>query len=321
MSGLRAYTKLPTITSEQCDALENKGLIINDVTDASKKIERIGYYRLKAYMLPFRDLSDPQKPFINDAEFSDVYELYSFDEEFRNLIFSYIQKIEVGVRSIFSQFMCLEENNAFWHVDSNIFGHGNIDYSNTVSKVRNLFLSSREEFATYYKSNYYNSFCKFYSDLPPSWSCIELMSFGNMSSTIRSVSDEYIQNKKLDRMANRKLGVNKFRKLCNWIGVIHEVRNHVAHHARLFNRNYKAPDGVKQILSTNVPLVRIGERQEEQLNRIYTALAVMQQILKKLGYPAIGPDLDRLFFKYPIHARFLASMGFPANWTQEPLFR
>lgn len=321
MTHLLPYNKSPKSHSDQCIDLSGKGLIFKDVNSSIKFMDQVGYYRLKAYMLPFRNQALPGKPFKAGTTFEDVKSLYLFDEELRNLLFSYIQRVEVGIRASFTEHMCKVSGNAFWHIDSSIFGHGNVDYAVTVSKIRNMFLGSKEDFAIHYKNKYYNSFCKFYTDIPPSWVFSELMSFGNMSSTIKYVEVDYIKAHDLDRMASKKLGVNKFKKLCNWVSVIHEVRNHTAHHARVFNRNLKAPDGIKQILDSKIPLVKHGAGNEDQLNRIYTALAAIQVILKKLGYPPIGPDLKKLFNKYPIHRSFMDSMGFPQGWYNEAIFK
>ena len=63
-----------------------------------------------------------------------------------------------------------------------------------------------------------------------------------------------------------------------------------------------------------------GEREEDQLNRIYTALAAMQKILTALGYPKMGPLLNELLEQHPKANSFLASMGFPDDWQSELLF-
>jgi abortive infection bacteriophage resistance protein len=321
---LLPYRKPLSSTTQQLDDLEAKGLAIEDKSGAASRIESVGYYRFKAYLRPFRDLTQTPKPFFNNSNFDQAWQLYKFDENLRAFVFSIVSKIEVGVRAKLNQAITHATGNPFWYVDSELFGHGNVDYSATVGKVRGIFLNSHEEYALHYKDNYYNEFCKFLSDMPPGWVAIELMSFGNLTSTLRSLDEAAISNLKLDRVSSRELSVNKFRKLCNWLGVIHEVRNHCGHHGRLFNRNLKAPDAIKQILDTSIGLVRItsrdGQKQEDQLNRLYTALAAMQQVLRKLGHDPIGPKLVAMFEEHPIALQMCSSMGFPEDWRNEPLF-
>ncbi len=301
-----------------------RGLGFGDRAAAIKLIESVGYYRFKAYLLPFRDGGSPDKRFNAGATFEDAWQLYKFDENLRTLIFSLVSKIEVGVRARINHAIATATANPFWYINSELFGHGNVDYSVTVGKVRAIFLNSHEEYALHYKTNYYNEFCKFLSDMPPGWVAIELMSFGNLSSTLRSIEDTAISAFKLDRVSSRDLGVSKFRKLCNWLSVIHEVRNHCGHHGRLFNRNIKAPDAIKQVLDKAIPLVKVlshdGRKIEDQLNRLYTALAAMQQILRKLGHGAIGPEVLALFQNHPVSLTMRSSMGFPENWETEKLF-
>lgn len=287
---------------------------------AADRIEVTGYYRLKAYWLPFIEGATTTGNFRAGTSFDSVLELYCFDEKLRILVFSWIQKIEVGVRARLDRLMCDEERNPFWYLDSSIFGHGNGGYTDTVSKVRGHFLSSKETFAQHYKAKYHNEFCKFLSDAPPSWAALEIMTMGNLASTLNSISDAYIEEKKLNRFSNKKLGVDKFGKLCRWFEVFREVRNHCGHHSRLFNRNLRAPEAIKRLLDRDVALPKVQSGTEDQINRLYTALAAMQQILKKLGHGPIGPELRTLFDEHPITDQLLPSMGFPRNWHDETHF-
>lgn len=318
---LTPYRKPYQTGLELCDKLSANNLIIDSPAQSALLLERISYYRFKAYLFPFQD---DNGRFYDHVNIDDSHQLYCFDEKLRQLVFQQTQYLEIGIRSQFDQWLTTKTNNPFWYLNASLFHYTNGKHIKTVSKVRGMFVDSKEEFAKHFKQKYYNEYCPFYRELPPGWVAIELMSFGNVSSLMSNVTDGTVDDLKLDRFANRKLGVIKYRTLCNWISVIHDVRNYCGHHSRLFNRNLKAPTGIKRVLMRDIQLPKTrtssGEREEDQLNRIYTALAAMQKILTALGYPKMGPLLNELLEQHPKANSFLASMGFPDDWQSELLF-
>lgn len=319
---LHPYAK-PYQNSEQlCAKLIGQNLNITDIPQAKKTLEKCSYYRFKAYLYPFQD--NATKQFHPNISFTNAEDLYRFDEDLRLLVFKLIQKIEISIRSSFDQWMTsnLNPNNSFWYLDSSLF-ELNAIHASTINKVRNMFIGSEEEFAKHYQSKYYNTYCPFYRNLPPAWVAIELMSFGNLTKLMQSITEDTITNVKLDRFSNRKLGIQKFKTLSSWMTVIQNIRNYCCHHSRLFNRNIPAPVAIKRHLSNSIQLVKVTNSkgiQEDQLNRIYTGLAAIQVITSKLGYPKFGNEIQTLFTTYPIAQRLMPSMGFPANWLQETLF-
>jgi abortive infection bacteriophage resistance protein len=316
---LKPYSRPPVTVAEQVAHLKAKGLLVTDASTAQKQLEEKGYYRLKAYLLPFRD---EEGAFVENASLDQAVELYEFDEKLRLLVFKHIQRIEIAIRTRFNEEICSKTKNAFWYLDSSLFGRNTAQYADTINKLRSAFLESQETFARHFRERYYNKYCSFYSLMPPSWMAIELMTFGNMLTLLNSVSMDTINEMKLDRWARKKIGPDKFKKLSNWLHCIRDVRKHCAHHNRLFNRNFPAPDGVRRHLDASIDLVEIasGASEQNQFNRLYTTLAVMQVISKQIGLPPIGPQLAELFDDHPEAQNHLPSMGFPENWRSERLF-
>ncbi|MBF4284213.1 Abi family protein [Vibrio anguillarum] len=315
------YNKSYLSSSDLCAKLQGQGLTIHDVENAKNELERCSYYRFKAYLFPFKDLNT--KTYNTGSTFEQGYELYHFDSELRAYLFRIIEKVEIGVRSALDQWVTGKTGNPFWYLDSSLF-NSNGDQIKTVTTLRSMFISSKEEYALHYRGKYYNDYCRFYRELPPAWVALELMTFGNILSLMDSFTTDSVQNLKLNRFANNKLGVNKYQSLTNWMGCIRHVRNACGHHNRLFNRNLTAPTGIKRVLNRHISLVRTnpqsGTRQTDQVNRIYTNICAIQKIYTGLGHEEkLGPALAHLFEKYPTAKLFRESMGFPAQWHQEPL--
>lgn len=316
------YQKPYLSSSQICAKLIEQNLIIADIDFASRVLERCSYYRFKAYLCPFQDPTT--KKFAHGTQFEAGYQLYEFDSAIRMFLFTKIEHIEIGVRSLFDQWMTVKTENPFWYLDSGLFSKKG-RYISTVNKMRGHFVDSEELFVRHYQDKYHNEFCSFYRDLPPGWVAIELMTFGNLVNLMNNITESTIQNLKLNRFANKKLAVEKFKTLCAWMSTLQQVRNHCGHHTRLFTRNLQAPTGIKRILSKEVELVKTnpasGKRAEDQLNRLYTAVAALQRLYTGLGYDdKFGYVIAELFDRYPEAKKFKVSMGFPLHWEKEPLF-
>ncbi|MHC5783023.1 Abi family protein [Aliivibrio fischeri] len=237
--------KKPYLSSSQlCKKLIDQGLIIDDEDFAEKVLNRCSYYRFKAYLSPFKDKGT--KKFSEHTTFHNGYELYMFDSELRSYIFDIIEKVEIGVRSALDQWITKQTDNPFWYLDASLF-KSNGQQVKTVSRVRDMFVDSKEEYAKHYQEKYYNEYCPFYRDLPPAWVAIELMTFGNVVKLIQNISDDKIQSLKMDRFS-KKFNIQKFQTLISWMNVLHQMRNYCGHHNRLFNRNFPAPTAIKKSL-------------------------------------------------------------------------
>jgi abortive infection bacteriophage resistance protein len=300
---------------EQFAHLKELGMAMPELSEFQKHIRSIGYYRLKAYMLPFRN---PDRTFLDNTKFDDVIDIYRFDQGLRNLIFSRIQDLEVIVRTQFNEHMVASYDCAFWYIRDEILFEASEDFKATLEKVENHFGNSKEEFAQYYRARFHNIVSEKHKTMPPTWMAIELMTFGNLVTFMNGLPEEVIKDCKLDRFAKKNFGVNKFRTLTNWLLCVRDVRNHTAHHGRLFNRNLRALNGILPFLEVAVPEIEADGRRLQRLNRIYTALAGIQVMCDKQNMMKIGPDISNLVRAHPSISQFFDSMGFPHNWENEP---
>jgi abortive infection bacteriophage resistance protein len=98
------YSKKSKTIEEQLALLQQRGLIINDVNLAKQFLSHVSYYRISAYMLPFKPYKKfnnhlEKEKFASGAKFEDVVRLYNFDKKLRNAIFDIIEKVEISVRT------------------------------------------------------------------------------------------------------------------------------------------------------------------------------------------------------------------------------
>ena len=86
---------------EQITILQNKGLIINDINFAKDILLRENYFFLMGYRhLFFR--SEKDRMFIEGSTFDELYAVFNFDRQLRNILFKNILIVENNAKSIFS---------------------------------------------------------------------------------------------------------------------------------------------------------------------------------------------------------------------------
>jgi len=88
------YTKPALKIQDQVALLRQRGLVIVDNDRALRHLSNISYYRLSAYMLPFKKLDGNSITdiFEDGTTWDDVYNLYRFDRKLRLLIFDAIER-------------------------------------------------------------------------------------------------------------------------------------------------------------------------------------------------------------------------------------
>ena len=93
--------KICKTINEQIDILKDKNLIIEDEEQAKEILLRENYFFLMGYRHVFMN-SAKEKKFISGTTFSEVYSLFTFDRNFRNIIFKNVLVIENQLKSVLS---------------------------------------------------------------------------------------------------------------------------------------------------------------------------------------------------------------------------
>lgn len=104
----------------QIKHLKNKNLIIKDDNLAIHILNKIGYYGLiNGYKEIFKDSTTNR--YISDTTFDDIYQMYLFDADLREVFLKYILFVEKNIKSSIS-----------YHF-SNLYGNSMNDYQNSVN--------------------------------------------------------------------------------------------------------------------------------------------------------------------------------------------
>lgn len=299
------FEKKPTTIEQQIALLKHRGLHIESDEDAAHYLSHISYYRLGEYWHSMQSDKD-NHIFKPDSKFSDVIALYCFDRELRLLLFDTIEKLEISLRTKMIYHLSHE-------LDPWLFQNFDL-FSDSLALIKTL--SSLEEEITRTKdSSIKNHFAKHKDDgrFPPAWKTLEQTSFGALSKLYGNLKNT-IEAKNVIAI---EFGAVNHTYLPSWLQSITQIRNHCAHHFRLWNRNLSGT--VKLLPKPPYPWVADVPKQHEFL-KIYVHLCLMKYLLNIVA-PGnhFTKKLVRLFEKYPNVDPF--ALGMKDNWFEESLWK
>lgn len=228
---------------EQLELLKSRGMVVHDENWAATWLQRIGYYRLSAYWYPFRVFRHEQDAetgkihsirtddFVPDTTFADAVNLYLFDRELRALLIDALERIEVSLRVEVAY--RLGELDTFAHLHEQNFHpkfrerrdsrSGLTFFAAWQQKYQGLVQRSKEDFVKHYRE-------KHGPDMPI-WVAIEVWDFGAVSQLLAMM-------KVADQQAiAARYGIADFQVFTSWVRSLSYLRNLVAHHSRVWNRN------------------------------------------------------------------------------------
>ena len=162
---------------EQIEILKNKGLIIEDVESAKEILLRENYFFVSGYRHLF--LRSPEsKRFLEGTNFREMYALFNFDRQLRNIIFKNVLILENNVKSIIaynlSKSFGIKEKNYLNPKNFNRDPEKTRQVNDLVKKMkRQIRVNGGQHSATsHYIANY--------GYIPP-WIVVKVLSFGIVS--------------------------------------------------------------------------------------------------------------------------------------------
>jgi abortive infection bacteriophage resistance protein len=297
------FEKPATTFAQQLDILKSRGLTVSSDPQALRWLKRVSYYRLSAYFVPFRESGSDI--FIKGTNFDEVTDLYIFDCGLRNLFMAAIERIEISFRTSITYELChnygpfghtLESTYSSWFVHQTRLGEPP-HFQEMMTNLEKEERRARELFINAYREKYTSE------KHLPIWMATELMSFGTLSMMFEGLKS----STKTKIAAEYKLAEAPFQ---SWMHTLSSLRNFIAHHSRLWNRQFGVQPKLPHHWIYHVP----------SSDRTYCLAVMVQHLLTVI---AKGVQWrDRLFAHLDRHPRVaLAPMGFPDNWRELPPWR
>jgi abortive infection bacteriophage resistance protein len=291
------YEKPALSTDQQIDLLIRRGMAVADRALAKRHFTHISYYRLRAYWLPFEaasvDRSDHS--FVVGTELNVVIAIYDFDRELRLLLIDAIERVEISLRAKLANVLSLR-HGPFAHQSDAYFSDRQRWQRNYTELLKEC-ARSHETFAKHYRSEYPELIC------PPLWVACELMTLGQLSRWLQNIRAPSVRQAIAD-----EYGLDE-KVLVSFVHHLTVVRNHCAHHGRVWNRRFS--------LKMKIPGKKLAwlSAQFNTLNdrNIYNTLTMLAYLMGVIC-PASNwaRRIVALIQATPCVA--VADMGFPLGW-------
>lgn len=301
---MKTFAKPALCVAEQLDLLASRGMHIADKAIAAQHLAHISYYRLRAYWLPFEQAAEHkgQHAFIAGTDFDTVLAIYQFDRELRLLLIDAIERVEISLRTQMASVLSLRYG-PFAHEDAQYFSLTPA-WEKCRAELAKEYQRSRETFAQHYQNQYPHL------SSPPLWVACELMTLGQLSHWLKNLRHPK------DRQDIANLYGLDEKVLLSFAHHLTTVRNHCAHHGRVWNRKFT----VKMLIPQKKPQGLGIQFNQQQDRHIYNTLAMLAYLMG-----IISPNSTwrmRLAQLIQNTAQIApAEMGFPPDWERFPIWQ
>ncbi len=295
---------------EQIDILINKGLVVDDVEATKSILLRENYFFLSGYRHLFMDPID-NKRYLEGTTFKELYSMFLFDRQIRNIIFKNILIVENNLKSILAYVMSknhgFKENN---YLNPNNFvrdSRKNRQINDLIRKMkRQISVNGKQHTATaHYIINY---------GYIPLWVVVKVLSFGIVGELYTIL--QYQDQKEIADV----FGVS-IKNMVDYLPILANYRNLCAHEDICYiNRTQKDIDDTKYHKLLYIPI-----NNEEYIygkNDLFALVIILKTLLDpdnfNLFINEISYELDRLSGKLNVIKieKVLHEMGFPNNYKE-----
>lgn len=293
---------------EQIEILKNRGLVINDIDGTKRLLLRENYFFINGYRHIFLKNRNGNE-FIKGTTFEELYAVFQFDRNFRNILFKNLLIVENNLKSILSY--CLSKKYGIKEKDYLKPSNFSQDIkkirqvNDVLSKIkRQIKLNGRQHSATlHYLSNY---------GYVPLWILVKLLSFGMINELYSILKPE-------DKLLIAEYYNLDVETLGIYIGLLSNYRNLCAHEDIVYDHKTQ-----KEIPDTRyhriLDIPTMNDEYEYGKNDIYAVVIMLKQVLDERDFGSfigeVSYELSLLDGRVEVipQRKILDRMGFPENW-------
>ncbi len=295
--------------SEQIEILKSKGLVIADESKIKDLLLRENYFFISGYRHAFyRSATD--KRFIKETNFSELYGVFTFDRQIRNILFKNLQIVENNLKSITSYQLSkkygIQEKD---YLNSKNFTD-NKERKNQLEDIlvkmkRQIRINGPKHAATkHYLANY---------GYIPMWILVKVLSFGILSEFYTVLKeDDQIEIASIYNLSNDTL--------VQYLPILANYRNLCAHEDILYeNRTQRIIDDTIYHFKLNIPMMD-GEYIYGK-DDLFALIIILKYMLRgeefQLMISEIEIQVKTLESKLKVIpvSKILDKMGFSENWN------
>ena len=268
--------------------LRHRGVIIGDGAKAKRILERENYYCI---VNGYKDLFIADKDsdlYKNGTRFDEIFQLFSFDRELKNLFFSEIIKFESLMKSLLGYHFHDKhrEKNSFLAFENFTSDKSKTkDVLSVIATLSNKISKQRNNPVTHYIEKYQHC---------PLWVLVNYLTFGEISKLYKVCENDVRLEiaKEISKNYKREYGVNihiSSEMLDECLGSFVMYRNVCAHDERLYNYKGKFAEGaLNRALLTNL----LSNK------NLFSILILIKLFAKKVDYKNFIKKYEIIFNKY-----------------------
>lgn len=295
---------------EQLEILKSKGLKISDIDYAKDVLLRENYFFISGYRHLF--LKSPKdRMFIPGTDFSELYAMFNFDRQIRNIFFKNILIVENNAKSIFSY----QLSKKYGIKEKDYLNPSNFDRSNDKARQvndllkkikRQIRVNGGQHSATmHYISNY---------GYVPFWVVVKVLSFG-------LISELYTIMKKEDQKDIAMVYGISPDDLMVYLPILANFRNLCAHEDIMYDhKTQRYIDDTRYHAYLNIS--RMDGEYIYGKDDLFALVIILKQLLREEDFTLLinelSYELDILGGK--LHSieidKVLDRMGFPVNFRE-----
>ncbi len=302
-------TKTFKTLDEQIDILISKGLVFDDIDNAKSILLRENYFFLSGYRHVF--LNPDNKTFIEGTKFRELYAMFSFDRQLRNIIFKNILIVENNLKSILAYVM--SKNHGFKE-NNYLNPHNFVKDSKKTKQINDLIRKMKRQISVNGKQHAATAHYLVNYGYIPLWVVVKVLSFGIVGELYTIL--QYQDQKEIADV----FGVDIY-SMIEYLPILANYRNLCAHEDICYNNKTQ-----KVIEDTKYHrLLYITKADDEYIygkNDLFALVIILKFILKgddfTLFMNEVSYELDRLSGKLATIKidKVLHVMGFPNNYKE-----
>lgn len=294
---------------EQLGIFKSKGLTINDEEEARNILLKENYFFINGYRRVLM-VSSKEKKFVKGATFDELYSIFMFDRELRNILFKNLLIIENNIKSIMSYKLSVK----YGYKEKNYLKESNFTTDNkdkrrvndVINKMkRQIRVNSQNHSATlHYITNY---------GYIPLWVLVKVLSFGLINELYGILKPE-------DQKEIADLYEIEMEDMEVYLSLLANYRNLCAHEDIVFDhRTQKYISNTKYHNELKIKQDEFGEYIKGK-NDIFALIIILKQMLTKDEFMHMMDEINLKLqdltwqIKSVKIEKLYDTLGFPENY-------
>lgn len=293
---------------EQLNIFRTKGLIISDEVFAREVLYLENYFFINGYRHIFL-VPGKERKFIKGTTFEELYQMFTFDRNIRNILFKNLLIVENNIKSILSY----QLSKKYGYKEKEYLKPSNFTTDNkeqrrvndVINKMkRQIRINGQKHTATYHYINNYG--------YVPLWILVKVLSFGLVNELYGILKPE-------DQLELAKYYNLDVESLEIYLNLLANYRNLCAHEDLVFDhRSQRYINDTRFHLQLNIPKTN-GEYIYGK-NDIFALIIILKQMLQKDKFDEMLSQINDELIEFDNNVdtikvnKLYDKMGFPENY-------